>query len=76
MQEDPAVQFDGCLAESTFPVCYEKQTLLQCRNGLLPNHLYHVHVLHDKSVNIYFNMGILFYLIIVASYFPFVSIEV
>ena len=80
VQDDPAVQFDGCLAESTFPACYEKQTLLPCRKALLPNptlsHMDHVHVLHDKSVKIYFNMGILFYLITVASYFQFVSIEV
>jgi len=45
-------------------------------NGLLPKHLDHVHILRDKSVNIYFNMGILFYPITVASYFPLVSIEV
>lgn len=80
MQDDPAVQFDDCLAESSFPVSYEKQTLLPCRKSLLPNptlsHMDHVHVLHDKSVNAYFKMWILFYLITVASHFPFVSIEV
>jgi len=62
VQDDPAVQFDDCLAESTFPVCYEKQTLLPCRKSLLPNptlsHMDHVHVLHDKSVKTYFKMGI------------------
>jgi hypothetical protein len=30
VQEDPAIQFDGCLAESTFPIFYEKQTSLPC----------------------------------------------
>jgi len=60
VQDDPAVQFDDCLAESSFPVSYEKQTLLPCRKSLLPNptlsHMDHVHVLHDKSVNAYFKM--------------------
>jgi hypothetical protein len=55
---------------------YKKQTFLQCRNVLLPNHLDHVHIFHGKSIKICFNIGTLFYLITVVSYFSFVSIKV